>query len=515
MKKLLVIHPFLFAVYPILFLFSYNIKELSLSRLSLNIMLITIAITICFTFLLWSLLSIIFKDKKKGGLIASLLVLLFFSYGHFFNTIVGLAIEGFKIGRHRYCLFAWSILFTLGTYFVIKTRKNLHNFTNFLNIVATSLVLISLINIVAYKVKTRVAMQDNRSMENIEATPIDSEKVDILPDIYYIILDEYASSSVLKESYDYDNKELTDYLTDRGFYIASESRSNYAWTPLSLASSLNMKYINYLSDIVGIESSDPTILFQMIKDNRVIRFLKSQGYKFINFRSGWGPTSHNEYADWNVMCGWGDEFLWLLIQTTILNPVEWRFKFIRDDARERVLCAFSKLAEIHKIKGPKFILAHILCPHAPYLFGPNGEPITHTELKMTGTNRERYLDQLIFVNKKVKVLVDKILSEPDVLPIIILQSDHGSSSPELWDKTQLPSERALIERMRIFNAYYLPNNGKDLLYKSISPVNTFRVIFNFYFNTNYELLDDKNYFSGDWFTHGYPYRFVNVTNINE
>ena len=42
----------------------------------------------------------------------------------------------------------------------------------------------------------------------------------------------------------------------------------------------------------------------------------------------------------------------------------------------------------------------------------------------------------------------------------------------------------------VLNAVYLPNNGEALLYDSISPANTFRVIFNHYFDTNFDLLED-------------------------
>ena len=41
----------------------------------------------------------------------------------------------------------------------------------------------------------------------------------------------------------------------------------------------------------------------------------------------------------------------------------------------------------------------------------------------------------------------------------------------------------------------MPNNGTSRLYDSITPVNSFRVILNHYFNENYELLEDKMYYS--------------------
>jgi len=58
---------------------------------------------------------------------------------------------------------------------------------------------------------------------------------------------------------------------------------------LSMASSLNMEYINYLSDIAGLESNDRVVPYEMIKNNKVMNFLKSRGYKFIHFSFGWSP----------------------------------------------------------------------------------------------------------------------------------------------------------------------------------------------------------------------------------
>jgi hypothetical protein len=69
------------------------------------------------------------------------------------------------------------------------------------------------------------------------------------------------------------------------------------------------------------------------------------------------------------------------------------------------------------------------------------------------------------------------------------------------------NENMLRERMTILNAYYLPSDGNNLLYDSITPVNTFRLIFDFYFDTNNGLLDDRCYFS----TYGRPYDFIDVT----
>ena len=76
-------------------------------------------------------------------------------------------------------------------------------------------------------------------------------------------------------------------------------------------------------------------------------------------------------------------------------------------------------------------------------------------------------------------------------PIIIIQSDHGSKANIDWEN---PNDEMYAQLFGILNAYHLPNGGEKQIYETISPVNSFRVIFNYYFNDNYELLDDKAYF---------------------
>jgi hypothetical protein len=120
--------------------------------------------------------------------------------------------------------------------------------------------------------------------------------------------------------------------------------------------------------------------------------------------------------------------------------------------------------------------------------------------------KQLYLDQLIFVNQKVEELVDAILSQADSPPIIFIQADHGSASTGGWDQ---PGISLIKERTGILNAYYVPDEVTDLLYDWITPANTFRLIFDHHFGTNYGLLDDRVYFSD----YERPYVFTDVTDI--
>ena len=89
--------------------------------------------------------------------------------------------------------------------------------------------------------------------------------LDYTPNVYYIILDRYASSKVLKDVFDFDNQDFISQLSARGFHVTENSHSNYANTVLSLTSSLNMEYVNYLAGAIGVDSSDSKVLLSIIR----------------------------------------------------------------------------------------------------------------------------------------------------------------------------------------------------------------------------------------------------------
>lgn len=498
LKKLLVIHPFLFAVFPVLFIFAHNIDEVPPTDLLLPISVISIG-----TLVLFFSLRLIIKNYNKIGIITSCFLILFFSYGHVQALIVSLE-PGRFIQEHVGLLLAplWVLLLITGAFLVIKSRSNFSTSTKFLNIVAITLVTISLINIGIYEVKAF-----NLRSETTTGSPssLDLEDSRNLPDIYYIILDGYAGASTLKGIYNYDNSEFINYLTNKGFYVASKSRSNYSLSLLSLSSSLNMEYINYLSDTVGIESTDETIPYRMLQNNKVSQFLKSVGYRYIAVFTIWELPGVDQYAD--VYLQKEAEFLGVIISNfskSLIRSTPANYfvsPFIKRNDRGAILYAFDVLADVPNIKEPTFVFAHIHSPMGPFVFDRYGNSVIpigkhYTEEEIGG----KYLDQLIFINKKVKALVDEILSKSGVAPIIILQGDHGP--PYSW-VAELGVVQPNLRRTDILNAYFLPENGDHLLYESITPVNSFRIVFNFYFDTNYDLLEDKSYFSSK----KYPYKF--------
>jgi hypothetical protein len=126
-----------------------------------------------------------------------------------------------------------------------------------------------------------------------------------------------------------------------------------------------------------------------------------------------------------------------------------------------------------------------MIPHQPMVFSPEGIN-TSTMYFGAGGNwpttpsafQKAYVNGVKYLNPRILEIVDRILKDSDTPPIIIIQGDHG-----FWSGVNLP----------ILNAYYLPGGASRLLYPTISPVNSFRLMFNEYFGTNLELLDDASY----------------------
>lgn len=182
-----------------------------------------------------------------------------------------------------------------------------------------------------------------------------------------------------------------------------------------------------------------------------------------------------------------------------------------NEHRNHALFQFENLEKLASVDEPKFVFAHILLPHEPYVFGKDCEFLSREEVR-NKTDQENYLNQLACTNKKIKHFVNQLLKKSKNPPVIILQADEGPHPIKYklggfgtWGKA---NKNTLQEKFRILNAYYLPKIDKKILNSSITPVNTFRVIFNAYFNDDNKLLPNENYVFQDL---NHLYKFINVS----
>lgn len=530
MKKPWVIHPFLMALFPGLFFVTYNIGEITLSRVDAIGSLITLPLL---SLLFWLILSWIVKNRQKAGLLVSLFLFVIFSYYPVYDTL--LRIFRYEVDYSKIfndvvlsrILLSGSLIITAGlSCRIIKTRKSLNNATRIINVFAAGLVGISLVQLGVYLYQNYPALRSDDRLELIAeegVTRVGIENIPRgrLPDIYYIVPDRYAGEKSLKEFFGFDNFEFIEYLRKNGFYVAADSYANYPKTSWSLAATLNYEYLDDLSGFYPRGVIDLKPLHKRIKYHKAGNFLRANGYQYIHFGSGdVERTNRSPMADRNIAYASATNLMVSLYEVSIFYYIAQLFDWEYDTRlihRERILFTFEKLAEMPDLDSdqPKFIFAHLLFPHPPYVFDQNGDRPGPDQSR---DEREKYISQLKFSNRKFRELIDQLLTKSPVPPIIILQADEGPlpdrfQSDERNFDWRLATGAELREKFEILNAYYLPGFDYNLLSPGITPINTFRLIFNHYFNAGYELLPDKNY---TFVKILYPYEFIEVTErLNE
>lgn len=322
------------------------------------------------------------------------------------------------------------------------------------------------------------------------------------PDIYHFIFDRYASDDVLRDHFGVDNSAMRRFLEEHGFYVARGSNSNYPKTGPSLASTFYMDYLDLLQDDDRVRGSNWHPIFKMLRDHRVARFLKSRGYDFVQFGSWWTGTYNNPTADENHPHGFS-EFALLYLTQTALRPVfralpqnTLTMRLNWDNAQcQRVAPQVREIKAVGEAHDrPVYVFAHFLLPHGPYGFATDGRCLTLEESIRRG-DRQGYIDQVAYANRIIREIVTTLQSQDGPAPIIIIQADEGPFPNRDYG---VPWQDATVEELRIksgiMNAYYFPNRDYGALRPDITPVNSYRVIFNAYFGTSFPLLPDRVFF---------------------
>jgi len=491
-KKFLVIHPFLFALFPIAFLYNRGITYVSFSDI-----LVPVAVVLLFALLVLGIFYLLYRDLKKAGVLTSVFMIMFFSYGHIHDLLCPYI--KLVMVRNAILMGVWCAVLVAAACFLLKTKRTLVNLTKLFNATAVVLIIIPLSGIVfniPELFRTVNIEKGNIEGLKIEKTAKKSNSNEQFPDIYYLIFDRYNDQVSLKRFFNFDNSEFLKYLTDKGFYVAAQSTSNYPCTTHSLASSLNMQYLNTMFAKMGESPENTRAMAAIIENSIVAKFLKAKGYKYLLSGSWFQLTRCSKLADVDYNLSLLPEFSMVLYRTTMLYPVTAKLGVLdkRTEHWKRVLYKFAKLPEAANVQGPVFVFAHFLIPHDPYVFNVDGTFLERS-VEEQRTRERKYVDQVKFANKKIKELVDKILSKSKTPPIIIIQADEGSY-PDKWkpntDLAKLTNNE-FEQKMGILNAVYLPQANKSLLYPSMTPVNTFRIIFNSYFGAQLKMLPDKNY----------------------
>ena len=384
--------------------------------------------------------------------------------------------------RARYPMGALAIATVCLVWVVARSKKPFLKLNACLSTIAAAICVVTLLQTAWHEVPLQKTRNNGPLTGAVRLLPHEAQAkaVGALPDIYYLVLDSYTSAESLKRFWNYDDSLFINYLREKGFYVADRTRSNYTTTPESIASSLNMAYMdNHGSRSGGLSAR----LNKKIRDNEVVKVLEAEGYDVVNlslFDIGEKDRLYNCYIpDPSSLASF------LYFQTIIGRLRQEKFPSYMADVNRRILSALKELPG-KRSQRPRFIYAHVMCPHAPYLLDRDGGSLVRKSylnyLSMSVPNKSKYLEQIIYTNKAMREVVDAILDRSAPAPIVIIQADHGYRF--------LSGKERAEEADTVLNAYHLPGGGDTCLYRSISPVNSFRVVLGYYFGLSYTLLKD-------------------------
>jgi hypothetical protein len=475
----------LIAMYSPMALIAYNVGQVQFSAVLRSMLVILLAV-----FVLTSLVYLLVRNPHKAGVIVTLVLVLFFSYGHIYDLIAKADVGGMLIGRHRYLVIFYGLILFVGVFWIVKSKSSFAQWTSVLTTISLVALVFPVYQLIAYQVQTRPYEPVVSAAPTVKTTAPSNEN---LPDVYYIILDTYGRSDWLKQYAGFDNSFFIEGLEKQGFYVAKCSQSNYAQTALSLSSSLNYNYLNKIGlDLAAAKRED--VIAPFIKHNAVVDHMRQMGYKIVAFKTGYDFSTIDD-ADilYPAPESGISDFELTLLRSTVLvllddaGMLQAIYPTAAQNRRDMVLQQFKTLKNMPSVPGPKFIFAHLLVPHWPFIFGPNGESLIATDFIETarGVTDKDYFDgyrgQAIFTSKQMLDVVSEILRKSDPAPIIIIQGDHG------------PNHAGQEARMGILNAYYFPEGKTSNLYPTITPVNSFPVVFNTFFSADFKLLPDISY----------------------
>ncbi len=493
----------LFAIYPAIFMFSNNKTEVQgwMIIRPLFVCLVLVAIILI-------LARIGFRSFTKASLFTFVFLVLFFSYGQIYHFQGSAPAWIEPIIRHRFLVLI-AVLVLIGTTYLLR-RNSPERLTLPLNCIVTILLIFPLVGILSYesrRVQNQITTLDVKSSDVPE---LSLDKPLNPPDIYYIILDTYTRGDVLQNRFGYDNSPFYDELVSEGAYVATCSRSNYAQTLLSLNSSLNMSHVKNLQPTLNSILD----LTMSLNSNIVYQTLRANGYQLITFDNGFPPgtitNSDTYYSPQSVrlvdrlMEGF-QSFEAMFYDSTALKIILDQQSslpagvksFIQSPysaIRETIFYQLDNVDKLPNSSTPKVVHLHIIAPHPPATFGADGQPVDGQKyftlnpnlVKKREFGRSAYIDEVKYLNQRILEILRTIKANSTRPFAFIVQGDHGTYGFGTGDE---------YDRIKILNVYYFSDEDYSDLYPGITPINTFRVVFNKYFDAKLPMMPDTTYYS--------------------
>jgi len=505
------IHPFLLAAFPVLFLLAENLGETELPEA-----IPPLVLSVALTGIAFALVTRILRDSRRGALLVSLAVTTILLFGHAENLLATVKLTEGKV------LAAWLVLSGILGLLILRTRRDLAGLTIAFNVLAAVLTLNALASIALHGIRTSTASDPGSAAASpsavLPSAMLGATADPSARDIYYIVVEDYGSQRTVRDTLGLPDDGFFDWLDERGFETLSDTRSNYGRTPLSLASSLNMTYLDALAARYGPDWIDYAPIVDMVRAPAVAEYLHERGYAFVQVGSQFRLTATSHVADVNPVYQDTSDFAGVFYDTTILPAIVHRLGL--DDGRDgrrknydALIWQLDQVRQVVELPGPKFVFVHIFLPHHPYVVDADGRYVPR-DVDAGRTVAEQQATQWGFVGRELERIIDPLLAGPDAEdPIIVLTTDEGPNPDGMptvggdlaWGSA---TDAQLDQKFSIFAGYYLPGVDTSGLYPTMSSVNTFRLILDLYFDADLPLLPDRAWIHRD---KHHPFDLTDVT----
>ena len=449
--------------YPILFLYFQNSDEASFADV-----IVPLIIFIGAGVMIFLISYIIIKCVSKAAIISSLFMLLLMNYS-FLERGVRTIFPG---------LYYWHIflicLFILGhiVWFIYKkVNKDIANLCILIiNIVFCGLILLNGL-IATPKIVNKISFEKQLKEQKVEEKIL--IKDDDMPNIYYLIFDEYSSIDFIKKYYNYDNSAFADNLEKIGFNVSYTSHNESTNTATITANLVNLDYI--VKDKMPASEKD----FYR-KNNFLFNYLAKRNYEIVGVGDVKFYGLNNAVSTEKVSSKTidGKTIADIIYERTFISPFYKNYSYTK--GAQEILDALEYLKGVANYSKNTFVLSHIVCPHAPFYFKSNGVPYKNPMEIWKDNNY--YLGQYIFITSQIVEIVDSIITN-DPECVIIVQSDHSARA----DSYENLNKFELKDKKSIFNAVYFKGEKIDI--EGLSGVNTLRCLLNELFNDDFEMLE--------------------------
>lgn len=229
------------------------------------------------------------------------------------------------------------------------------------------------------------------------------------PPLKLILLDGYSRPDVLREI-GVDISSFVHAMKARGFDHYPAARSTTYYTHWTLARMLT-----------GEEGDG----WGTVSERREIRDSLELPQGFVTVAPGVSHVTISSAVD--VGSGGVNNFEFELVRQSALAHFPWVGEMMLDLWRKRIDESLSAVATTKHDR----VFAHIIAPHVPYLYGPNGEPLGMptcwpkcSPFWVHPVNHAGLESTIQWLNGRLVETVDQILaSRPDA--VIVLFGDHG------------------------------------------------------------------------------------------